>query len=173
MNIKLKKHIRNLLINLGLLNFYNRMKKEYFAFTDKYYNKSPILIANFFQDTIKDKIVCDLGCRKGHLMTQFLKYTKNVTGIEMDDSFYKICKNKGLDVIRGDYFSMILPKADIYYIWAVNEVRQKMLDKLKEQGLSGTIIMRLEPKQDVVFKEPVITIFCSRIEKIKIQVIKF
>ena len=34
MNIKLKKHIRNLLINLGLLNFYNRMKKEYFAFTD-------------------------------------------------------------------------------------------------------------------------------------------
>jgi hypothetical protein len=172
MKPKTMQTIKKLLKSLMLYDFYKKVKGKYLRITDKYYDVSPSLIADYLKDIIKDKSICDLGCRKGHLMKQFLKYTKDVLGIELEKEYYNACVKEGLNVIYADYYKVDLPRADIYYIWAVNEVRQKVLEKLKDQGLSGLYIMRLDPKEQIVFNEPVIDIPSSKREEIKLQIVK-
>lgn len=55
---------------------------------------SPLIVVEIIKEIIKGKKVCDLGCRKGFLLSTFAKYAREVIGVEKDEIFYEICKKK-------------------------------------------------------------------------------
>ena len=79
--------------------------------------RSPEAVSEAIQDIIKDKIVCELGCAEGDNMVFMSKYAKKVIGIDNNEERLSKAKERGLDVMSGDYYG-VLPKADVYYFWA-------------------------------------------------------
>ncbi len=97
------------------------------------FSTSPLVIAEMVKEIIKGKKVCDIGCRKGFLLSAFAQYAKEAFGVEKDDNFCSICKKKGLKVINGDIFEIKIPDADVYYFWLQEKYAKQMMKKVKDQ----------------------------------------
>ena len=114
-------------------------------------------IAEAIKDIIKDKVVCDIGCREGDLMVAFSKYAKEVIGIEKIADRVRICRRKGFDywfappsglvnqTTEGDAMTMDIPHADVYYIWVhhskANSLNVNIARRIKKLKPKSTIIV--------------------------------
>ena len=116
-----KHKIKLKLVNLKVWRFlepiYRLFWKKWVSVNTDDFSTSPLIIAEMTKEIIKGKKICDLGCRKGFLLSAFKKYAGEVVGVEKEKIFYKICKKKGLNVINGDIFEIKIPDADVYYFW--------------------------------------------------------
>lgn len=101
------------------------------------YPSTPIEVVEALGPMIKNKIVCDLGCRNGDLMNMFKQYAKEVTGVEIRKDYYDLAIEGGHDVIHGDAAKVKLPKADLYYIWVNAPDLFEILDNVK----SGWVVI--------------------------------
>lgn len=81
--------------------------------------RSPMAISVAIKDIIEDKVVCDLGCAEGDNMIFMSRFARHVKGLESSDRI-KVALERGLDVVRGDYYQIELPNADVYYMWPDN-----------------------------------------------------
>jgi SAM-dependent methyltransferase len=138
------------------------------------FSTSPLVIAEMVKEIIKDKKVCDLGCRKGFLLSAFKKYAKEVVGVEKDENFCEICRKKGLNVINGDIFEIKIPDADVYYFWLNEKQVREIMKRFKEQSRGGLVIRGFRADEPQIFESPIIS--CPRRRStetdFKIQIIK-
>jgi|TARA_R110000824_G_scaffold2570_4_gene11828 hypothetical protein len=107
-------------------------------------HRSPIAVSDFVKDIIKDKRVCELGCAEGDNMVFMARYAKEVIGLEYDDSRLRVAVERGLNVIKGDYYKDKLPPADVYYFWPNDGVKDNefLVDKIySNDQFHGTIIV--------------------------------
>lgn len=105
----------------------------------KYPLRSPLYVASYLQNIIKDKIICDVGCACGDLLVEFAKYSKNVLGVEHDEERANIARARGFNVT-----DTTVPYADVYYIWANAEGLIDIMEKLK--GRKGIFILAEESR---------------------------
>ena len=105
---------------------------------------SPPETAEAIKDLIKDKVVCDLGCGFGDLLSYLAKYAKKVIGVERYNHRAEIARTRGFEVILGDIFEIDIPKADIYYLWTTNN--QQIADRIEK----GIIIATRENAKDLI-----------------------
>ena len=103
--------------------------------------RSPGGLAYFLKDIIKDKVVCDVGCRDGYQMKKFGRYAKEVIGIEKESIWCKECLDKGYKIVSGDIFSAPLPEADVYFCWIGAELNKKVFDKFISERKKGVLIL--------------------------------
>jgi SAM-dependent methyltransferase len=99
---------------------------------------TPLAVAELIKDIIQDKVVCDIGCGQGELMTEFAKYAKQVIGIENDGELASFVREKGFQVIGEDSFYNELPPADVYYAWTRDAMGVYL--KAKDEGTKGVFI---------------------------------
>ncbi len=78
---------------------------------------TPEAIADIISPIIKDKIVCDVGCRAGIFMKHLSKYAKEVIGIEQEVNAVMKGRERGYNIIHGKVGVDNIPDADIYYVW--------------------------------------------------------
>ena len=99
-----------------------------FVPTEEYPNRVPFDVVEGLQRFIKGKVVCDLGCGGGDLLMAASKYASQVVGVERDPTRYALAKSHGLSVINGDFTQRgVIPKADVYFLWAGLEVEQTVV----------------------------------------------
>lgn len=166
---------KNKFLYYGFLEpIYKIFWKNYVKKNTDDFSTSPVIVAEIVKEIIKGKKVCDIGCRKGFLLSAFAKYASEVVGIEKDENFCQICRNKGLNVINGDVFEMEIPEADVYYFWFGEEHALRVIKKLREQNKTGLVIRGFRVDQKPISGSLVIS--CPRRRKIetdfKIQIIK-
>ena len=63
-------------------------------------------LLSFLKDYCKGNIL-EIGCGSGILMEEALKYTKDVSGVDIDAVSVKHCKDRGLRVIQSDLFDKV------------------------------------------------------------------
>jgi len=105
--------------------------EQYFDLEYCFYN-TPLIVANMLQYIIKDKIVCDVGCREGDFMKALGQYAKEVKGIEWNTDSYLIARDKNLNVVLGDAKKEHIPRADVYYVWVPVSQTVKILKRIKQ-----------------------------------------
>ncbi len=179
MNYTLKHRLRLLLIKIRLWSLcepiYEILNKKYRQMDTRDFATTPTIVAEFLKDIIQDKVVCDIGCRKGYLMLDFAKYAKGVIGIDNDENCLKICRKKGLNVIKGDFETMEMPGADVYYIWSKNKFVERIVNDLRKRGQKGIVIIKILPHEPLIYDDFVFNIPYRKwgyTEEIKIQIVK-
>lgn len=79
--------------------------------------RTPLILSDIIKNTIKDKVLCDLGACEGDFALCCKRYASRVIAVDIDEDKVEICRMKGLDAICGDLLTIEIPEADIYYIW--------------------------------------------------------
>ena len=84
---------------------------------------------------VTDKVVCDIGCGCGDILTEIGKYAKDIHGIELSPKFKNKLSELGVDrpfITWGDFFSVNIPKSDVYYIWVSSDksLNRRIVDLL-------------------------------------------
>lgn len=80
-------------------------------------HRSPYILAELAKPYITDKVFCDVGCAEGDQLALFSKYAKKIIGIELTAERGQAAIDRGFDVLIGDYRTIGLPVADVYYVW--------------------------------------------------------
>ena len=98
-----------------------------------YPRRTPLDICYAMEKYTKDKVVCDIGCGAGDIISYLLRNNmcKDVIGIENDKSRLPSTRKF---VIFGDALTMpTLPDADVYIFWiGVNFPYARVLQKIKK-----------------------------------------
>ncbi len=125
-----------------LVSAYHFISKStrYLSIFDSPY-RSPFAVIDIIKDVIKDKVVCDLGCRSGDLMVEMEKYAKEVKGIEINGLDISQANKRGLNIIRGDVTIDPIPEADVYYLWIQESLVESILKRIKK----GIVILGADP----------------------------
>ena len=93
---------------------------------------------------IQDKVVCDVGCRAGNFMKVLGKYAKHVVGIESNARAIQVGRERGNEIIDGDAAEIMLPEADVYYIWVTENQLPRVLRNVRKQVLNLNLLRRPE-----------------------------
>jgi len=109
---------------------------------------TPDGVADLLYDTIKDKVVCDIGCGEGDFMKALSRNAKKVIGIESDKDRAKIARKRGFKVYIRDSFFEKLPKADVYYSWTRDSMGVYL--KAKYEGTTGTFIFGFTKRKSLL-----------------------
>lgn len=80
-------------------------------------HRSPMAVSEAIKDLLQDKVVCELGCAEGDNLAFMGRYAKRVLGVEMKRNRYKHAKQRGFEVVVGNYLEIDIPDADVYYYW--------------------------------------------------------
>jgi hypothetical protein len=111
--------------------------------------RTPMAVADAIKDLIQDKIVCELGCAEGDNLVFMSKYAKSVFGIEYMPHRFQVAKQRGLNVMVGDYYRLEqFPAADVYYYWPDDGEKDNeyLLEKIMNQeDFEGTVIIGGDP----------------------------
>ena len=110
--------------------------------------RTPRAVSESIKDLLAEKVVCSLGCGEGDNLVFMSKYAKTAIGVECDPDKVRLARSRGLTVIHGDYRSIDLPLADVYYFWPTVGATDNefLIDKiLKNQDFRGTIIVGGDP----------------------------
>lgn len=105
--------------------------------------RTPVIISYEIRNLIKNKIVCEVGCAEGDNMMLLSKYAKKVIGLDLDIKRLKYAQNRKLDVRLSDYRLESIPKADVYYFWPSNSLRDTpyLIWKIVNNSNSDTVII--------------------------------
>lgn len=105
--------------------------------------RTPIIISHKLRKIIKNKIVCEVGCAEGDNMILLSKYAKKVIGLDLNYARLKHAKSRNLDVRLSDYRQDLIPKADVYYFWPSNTLRDVpfLIWKIVNNSFSNSIII--------------------------------
>ena len=107
-------------------------------------HRSPMAISEAIEPIIKNKVVCELGCAEGDNMVFMARYAKEVIGLEYDSERYDAAIKRGLNVVVGDWYECEFPKADVYYFWPNDGVKDNpfLVEKIySNEDFKGTIIV--------------------------------
>ena len=88
----------------------------------KYPLRAPLVVADALLPYVENKNYCELGTCAGDIMLAVSKHTTSAIGIEYDAMWHSQCLEKGLNVILGDFTKIEIPKADVYYLWAGDQL---------------------------------------------------
>jgi hypothetical protein len=112
--------------------------------------RTPLVVAEALKDILKDKRVCDIGCREGDILLAFLDYAKSGIGVESNENNAKIAQGKGLNVIYADIRNIPMPEADIYYVWIQKPINQVIFDLIPK----GLVVIGGDPQADEFYDIP-------------------
>ena len=85
--------------------------------------RTPIIVSQKIKFILKNKIFCELGCAEGDNLALVNEYAKRVIGIDINVDRIHFAKERNLNVEICDYRIESIPRADIYYFWPSNSLR--------------------------------------------------
>ena len=101
--------------------------------------RTPIIVSQKIKFILKNKIFCELGCAEGDNLALVKEYTKRVIGIDINVDRIIFAKQKrNLNVEICDYRTESIPRADIYYFWPSNSLRDTPIFDLEINFQNGS-----------------------------------
>lgn len=97
---------------------YSSYSHEYFERTRNGHGNYLQEFIDLFINNLSGKVVYDLGCGPGRDLDYFCKKGLNAVGVDCSSGMIDICKNRGLSVIKNDYFTVEFDNNSIDGIWA-------------------------------------------------------
>eukprot|EP00996_Jenningsia_fusiforme_P000870 NODE_1790_length_1406_cov_36.540899_g1619_i0.p1 GENE.NODE_1790_length_1406_cov_36.540899_g1619_i0~~NODE_1790_length_1406_cov_36.540899_g1619_i0.p1 ORF type:complete len:436 (+),score=54.20 NODE_1790_length_1406_cov_36.540899_g1619_i0:83-1390(+) len=88
---------------------------------------------------IRDRVVCDIGSRKGDMMMEFKPYARRVIGIEIDRDFAQQAIARGLEVHIGDLYKMKLPACNVFYFWIYSKMAAGFVQRMADYGFTAPV----------------------------------
>jgi SAM-dependent methyltransferase len=120
----------------------------------------------------KDKVFCDLGCGKGHILRYINSVARKIIGIDwkLDASVFsklKVVGDNAAKLYEGD-FTKLLPSAEVYYMWCGHpRLKLAQMDK-NRQNIHGTLLIGAHGAREVKFlHDP--QVFIPKIHKISFK----
>jgi len=107
-------------------------------------HRSPLVVSDAISDLLSGRRVCEIGCAEGDNMISLGRHADHVIGFECDPLRCQQARNRGLDVVQGDFWQDSVPAAEVYFIWltdggADNEPLLSLL--LEDESFQGKIIL--------------------------------
>lgn len=106
--------------------------------------RSPLIVAEALKGLLQGRSVCDVGCAEGDMLAAMARYARRVVGFEKNPRGYRYARERGLEVVAGDYFLDELPRAEVYYLWSNHGARDNefIINKLlAREDFQGLIII--------------------------------
>ena len=112
--------------------------------------RAPLALAQELKEYIEGKDLFELGADSGDLLAEMSRYAKSVRGITIEFPDAKNSRERGLDVVHGDYFTHSIPLAEVYYAYANFRHYPRMLSMLMSNpDFNGTVILSAQLKDEV------------------------
>ena len=105
--------------------------------------RTPVVISYKIRNLIKNKVVCELGCAEGDNLILMSKYAKEVIGLDIDKKRLKHAQKRDLNVQLLNYRLDMIQKAEVYYFWPSNSLRDTpyLFWKIINNSYSNSIII--------------------------------
>lgn len=125
---------------------YNNFSKDYEGETADFWNRVGDRFVKKFIDITGEKIL-DVGSGPGRDALIFKKFGKKVICLDASVSMIKICADKGLEAIVGDFYSIPFSTGSFDGVWAYtsllhipkSEIRE-VLEEIKRVLVGGGIL---------------------------------
>ncbi len=125
---------------------------------------TPEIIADIISPIIKDKVVCDVGCRAGVFMGHLSKYAREVIGMERDKHAATVGKERGYNIIQGNARTDVFPEADVYYVWVDIPNLIPILERLPNKPIIVGTYPNYPKIKEYLKKRNVITLLISNVK---------
>jgi len=112
------------------------------------FEPTPVAAVERLKETLKGKVVYDLGAGDGKFAKAMGRFAKRVVAVETDPRLALECKWAGLETIQQSYMKIDLSKAEILYVFMGFVGLYALTKKLRKDNWHGILISHYYPMQD-------------------------